>query len=108
VSECDRQASTKRRPCPTGGCNAIKITLTWILGFATVFKMTLVQSSRGTVSFAEAKQLEREADHYRVMSGATNKIHIFVDHKYIYCLAPLRVSVFSAICRQTTLIATGR
>jgi len=75
-----------------------------------VFRMALVQSSNGTVSFAEAKQLEREADHYRsyVMSGANNKIHISVDHKYIYCLAPPRVSVFSAICRQTTLIATGR
>jgi hypothetical protein len=75
-----------------------------------VFRTALVQSSKGTISFAEAKQLEREADHYRgyAMSGATNKIRIFVDHKYIYCLAPLYVSVFSAMCRETTLIATGR
>jgi hypothetical protein len=75
-----------------------------------VFRMALVQSSNGTVSFAEAKRLKREADHYRsyVISRGTNKIHIFVDHKYIYCLAPLDVSVSSVICRETTLIATGR
>jgi hypothetical protein len=72
-----------------------------------------VQSSNDTISFVEAEQLEREADPYRdyVMSGATNKIHIFIDYKYIYCLAPLHVlhvSVFSAICRETTLVAAGR
>ena len=66
-----------------------------------MFRTALVQSSNGTVSFVEAEQLEREA-------GATNEIHIFVDHKYICCLSPLHVSVSSAICRETTLIATGR
>ena len=51
-----------------------------------MFRTALVQSSKGTVSFVEVEQLEREADHYRgyVMSGATNKIHIFVEHKYSY------------------------
>jgi len=48
-----------------------------------MFRTAQVQSSKVTVSLAVAEQLERAVDHYRgyVMSGATNKIHKFVEHK---------------------------